>query len=558
MKRLFTFLLAAVLGLAASAQQIRDIDITVELQEDGSAWITQRWDVRAPSSTGWTEWYVPIGNLGPMTVSDLSVSENGQAFESVGDKWDVDQSRSRKAGKCGIVRKRNGVELCWGLGEYGDHKWSARFRVTGLVQALDDADAFNFMFVNPGLAAEPQHMRVVISPAFECPKWTTDNTRVWGFGYYGDINVRSGNVVAESAEPFEYNSKLIALVAFDKGIFQPAVTRGGDFDSMLQEALEGSSYGEDDDDMPWYAVVFMILLFVVPVIFIIFFAIYAAIASSLGYKYKKSFFGKQKITEWYRDIPVEGDLFAAYYASECGKRFAMQPSAKNLIGALFLRWILNKDIRVVADPKSTKRVNLSFEEDTSFANDVEDALYRYARAASGENLILEKNEFERWSKKNYTKITAWPDRAKARGKNWFFVRHYFKDGTKTTEEGAREACHVIEFKNFLKDFTLSNKREAVEVGLWKDYLVFAQLFGMADKVAEQFKKLYPAEFQEVVSSTGLDPYTMLYVINHTNAISTSALQNAYSKAGSVSGGGGHSSFGGGGGFSGGGFGGGGR
>ena len=554
MKRFLTILLAAALGFAASAQQIRDIDITVELQEDGSAWITQRWDVQAPSSTGWTEWYVPIGNLGDMTVSDLSVSENGQPFESVGDRWDVDWSRRRKAGKCGIVRKRDGVELCWGLGEYGDHRWSARFKLTGLVQALDDADAFNFMFVNPGLAAEPQHVRVVISPAFECPQWTTDNTKVWGFGYYGDINVRSGNVVAESAEAFEYRSKLIALVRFDKGIFRPAVERGGAFDDMLQAALDGSSYGADDDSMPWWAAIFFGLMAVAP----IFLLIYAGIASALGYKYKKSFFGKQKITGWYRDIPVEGDLFAAFYALEYGKRFAVQPSAKNLIGALFLRWILDKHITVVADPKSTKRVNLSFADDTSFPNDVEDSLYRYARAASGENLILEKNEFENWSRKNYTKMTAWPDRAKARGKNWFHVKHYFVRGTQTTEEGAREACHVIEFKNFLKDFTLSNQRGAVEVGLWKDYLVFAQLYGIADKVAEQFKKLYPAEFQEVVGNTGLDTYTMLYVINHTNAISSSALQNAYAKAGSVSGGGGHSSFGGGGGFSGGGFGGGGR
>jgi uncharacterized membrane protein YgcG len=552
-KRFLTILLAAALGFAASAQQIRDIDITVELQEDGSAWITQRWDVQAPSSTGWTEWYVPIGNLGDMTVSDLSVSENGQPFESVGDRWDVDWSRSRKAGKCGIVRKRDGVELCWGLGEYGDHRWSARFKLNGLVQALDDADAFNFMFVNPGLAAEPQHVRVVISPAFECPQWTTDNTKVWGFGYYGDINVRGGNVVAESAEAFEYRSKLIALVRFDKGIFRPAVVRGGAFDDMLQAALDGSSYGADDD-FPWYIALLSALAVLLPIIFLI----YAGIASALGYKYKKSLFGKQKITEWYRDIPVEGDLFAAFYALEYGKRFAVQPSAKNLIGALFLRWILDKHITVVADPKSTKRVNLSFADDTSFPNDVEDTLYRYARAASGDNLILEKNEFERWSRKNYAKMTAWPDRAKARGKNWFHVKHYFVRGTQTTEEGAREACHVIEFKNFLKDFTLSNQRGAVEVGLWKDYLVFAQLYGIADKVAEQFKKLYPAEFQEVVQNTGLDTYTMLYVINHTNAISTSALQSAYAKAGSVSGGGGHSSFGGGGGFSGGGFGGGGR
>ena len=555
MKRLFILLAAAVLfGLSAAAQQIRDIDISVELQQDGSAWITQRWDVRAPSSTGWTEWYVPIGNLGPMTVSDLSVSENGQAFESVGDGWNVDWSFSRKAGKSGIVRKKNSVELCWGLGEYGDHKWNVRFKVTGLVQSLDDADAFNFMFVNPRLAAEPQHVRVVIAPAFDAPTLTYDNTRVWGFGFYGDINVRSGNIVAESAQAFEYNSSLIALVRFEKGIFQPAVERGGAFDDMLQQALDGSSYGADDDGLPW----FMGLIFALAVLLPILFLLYAGIASALGYKYKKSFYGKTKIMEWYRDIPVEGDLFAAYYVLEAGKRFASSTKVNNLVGALFLRWILNKDVKVVADPQSAKRVNLSFQEDSSFSDDVEDALYHYARAASGENLVLEKNEFENWSKKNYTKMTAWPDRAKARGKSWFQTRHYFRQGTATTEEGAREACHVIEFKNFLNDFTLSKEREAVEVGLWKDYLVFAQLYGIADKVAEQFKKLYPAEFQEVVSSIGLDTNSMLYVINHTNAISASALQNAYTKAGSVSGGGGHTSFGGGGGFSGGGFGGGSR
>mgnify|MGYP002855193881 CR=1 FL=1 len=554
MKRLFTILAAVLFGLSAGAQQIRDIDISAELLEDGSAWITQRWDARVPSSTGWTEWYVPIGNLGPMTVSDLSVSENGQAFESMGDGWSVDWSFGRKAGKSGIVRKKDGVELCWGLGEYGDHVWTVRFKVTGLVQSLDDADAFNFMFVNPGLAAQPEHVRVVISPSFECPQWTYDNTRVWGFGYYGDINVRSGSVVAESAEAFEYRSRLIALVRFDKGLFHPAVERGGAFDDMLQQALDGSSYGADDDGLPW----FMGLIFALAVLLPILFLIYAGIASALGYKYKKSLFGKTKITEWYRDIPVEGDLFAAYYALEAGKRFASSAKVNNLVGALFLRWILNKNVKVVADPKSAKRVNLSFQEEGSFPDDVEDALYHYARTASGENLILEKNEFEAWSKKNYAKMTAWPDRAKARGKSWFQTRNYFRQGSQTTAEGAREACHVIEFKNFLNDFTLSKEREAVEVGLWKDYLVFAQLYGIADKVAEQFKKLYPAEFQEVVSSTGLDTYTMLYVINHTNAISASAMQSAYAKAGSVSGGGGHSSFGGGGGFSGGGFGGGGR
>ena len=128
MKRFLCFALAALLTLGAAAQRIRDIDILVEIDRDGSAWITQNWDVKVVSGT---EWYIPIDHLGPMGVDQLSVSENGQAFESLGDNWDTDRSREWKTGKCGIIRKRDGVELCWGQGAYGDHRWTARFHVTG-------------------------------------------------------------------------------------------------------------------------------------------------------------------------------------------------------------------------------------------------------------------------------------------------------------------------------------------------------------------------------------------------------------------------------------------
>ncbi len=79
MRRFAALALAVLLGWSAAAQRIRDIDIRVELEKDGSAWITQHWDVQVTSGT---EWYIPIGNLGPMTVSSLSVSENGEAFQS--------------------------------------------------------------------------------------------------------------------------------------------------------------------------------------------------------------------------------------------------------------------------------------------------------------------------------------------------------------------------------------------------------------------------------------------------------------------------------------------
>ncbi|MBO6239223.1 MAG: DUF2207 domain-containing protein [Bacteroidales bacterium] len=555
MKRLLAGVLAILAGTCAVyAQSVRNVDVKAVLSEDGSARITQVWDVSVVEGT---EWYIPISNLGKMTVKDLTVSENGETFINEGRDWDVNRSLAQKAGRCGIIDKHDGVELCWGQGSYGPHVWTAEFTVTGLVQSFSDADGFNFMFVNPGLVAPPQHVKVTIVNATGGPEWTYDNTLDWGFGSYGDINVEDGSVVYESSEPFSYNSSVIVLTRFEKGLFTPTVSRDMTFDELKERALDGSSYSNGDDPIGRFILALFALIFGGS----IFVLIRAAVLTALGYKYKKSMFGKTKITEWYREAPMDGNLFASSFVLDSGQRFPSgNSSSRGLIGALFLRWILDGKVKVLPDANNTKRVNLDFTHEPDIQDDVELALYNMAREASGANLLLESGEFEKWSERNFKKMTAWPTRARARGQGYMHDKHYFRHGTTTNDDGAREACRVIEFKNFLNDFTLSKERGAAEVGLWKDYLVFAQLYGIADKVATQFQKLFPKEFQEIAQSVGVDPNVMMRTIRLNNNMSASAINRAVAKqqAGSIRGTGGHTSFGGGGGFSGGGFGGGSR
>ncbi len=553
MKRIAAILCAVLLPLAAPAQSILNIyraDTRVDLEKDGSAWVTQRWTVLAGSSG--TEFYIPVGNLGPMTIGNFSVSENGEAFESFGDRWDVDKSRSFKAGKCGIVRKSDGVELCWGLGDPGDHDWTIRYRLTGLVQSYDDYDGFNYQFINKGMDPAPQSATLTVAPAFDCPKWTSDSVRVWGFGFYGSINVEDGTVVATTSEPMGYSSSMIALLRFEKGMFQPEVSKGGPFQNLVDRALDGSSYGEGDGDGGFFKILGALLAAIFGGL------LYAKIAVKRGYKWKKSLFGKKKIDGWYRDIPLEGNLFAADYLLENGQRFLTAHEQNKLIGAFFLRWIMDGKVKVMPNAKNPKQPNLLFSNEVSIEDDVEADLYNWALKAAGDNLLLERNEFENWSKKNSNKLAGWPTRAVARGKSWFRNKGYFTSEGVCNEEGAAQACHLVEFNNFLKDFTISDQREASEVNLWKNYLVYAQLFGIAEKVTQQFKKLYPAQFQELSESVGIDTSTLWYMTRWTDSMSTRAYTNATYRTGSISGGGGHTSFGGGGGFSGGGFGGGGR
>ena len=77
--------------------------------------------------------------------------------------------------------------------------------------------------------------------------------------------------------------------------------------------------------------------------------------------------------------------------------------------------------------------------------------------------------------------------------------------------------------------------------------MFAYLFGMADKVAKQFKNLYPEIVREM-ETNNFDYNTVLY-INNISSRTVQAASAARSAAESYSGGGGGFSSGGGGGGS---------
>lgn len=556
------FLILSVLFLWAAqagfAQEIRSIEENVVLRDDGSAQVTQVWDVTVVSGT---EWYLPFDNLGPMDITDLSVSENGVEYISEGDRWDTDRSREQKRGRCGIVRKRGGVELCWGQGDYGDHVWTVRYTITGLTMRM--ADGYNglyFTFVNPGLSAPPRRVRLTILNGCESgAAWTPENTRVWGFRSESEIYVEDGAIRAESLAPFGRNSAMTVLVRFDPELFTPAVSYEKTFGEVQQKAFEGSDYADEEMTFWEKVIVFLVLLVFVPLP-LGFLAGFLISYHLLGNKYKKRIFGAKKITGWSRDIPVEGNLPAAYYALREGDRMPASALSNRLIGAYFLRWVLGGQVGVLPDPKKNGRVNLSFGQEATFSDPVEGEVYRMARAASGDNLILEAGEFERWSKKSYKRVSDLPERAKLRGRKWFAERNLLLQSDRCNEAGQQAARQVVEFKNYLDDFTLSKQRGTAEVALWQDYLVFAALFGISDKVAKEFERLYPAEFAEFTQSRGMSSPVILYdTMRVSNNISAAAMRNAAAEKAARSGGsGGGFSVGGGGGSFGGSFGGGSR
>ena len=54
-----------------------------------------------------------------------------------------------------------------------------------------------------------------------------------------------------------------------------------------------------------------------------------------------------------------------------------------------------------------------------------------------------------------------------------------------------DSVKLYGLKKYFDEFTRIDTKEVIEVHLWDEYLMFAYIFGMANKVAKQLKDLYP-------------------------------------------------------------------
>lgn len=532
--------------VSAQTLQTRDIDISVVLNDDGSADIREVWDV---CFTEGTEWYLTRYNLGHSDIVGLSVSdETGLEYENTGS-WDTGASMSAKAGKCGMVSTKGGYELCWGPGSYGDHTFTVKYRMTNAVQTFDDYDAMHVQFVSQGIRPRPQNVSVTVS----LPGHPLDTLwcAAWGFGFNGTLEFVDGSIVVASIEPFSSDrNSVILLMRFDKGTFAPAVSVGEPFQNRLDQAFEGSSYKEFMDDRPgmpqWFQELIAALIAVA----------FAWGVTSAVRRRNYKIFGVKRLKEigYERDIPFGGNLFESLHILRRGVNFT---ASNTIAGAILLRMIYNGQLTV--NKTDRKKIEISFSDAPSLENlsAPERKLYNMMKEASGSDMILQDKEFSRWAKRHSKEVSDWCLEVEMKGRN-DLREDGFVTGSRLTDEGQANARRVLGLRKFLKDFTLVKERSVPEVTLWREYLVFAALYGIADKVAKELKDIDPQKFEEVM---GYDPFVMnrvLFLSNNMAGAITNSIAAGAQTAGSVGGHGGFTSFGGGGGFSGGGFGGGAR
>ena len=551
---IFIFLISST--LVHASDNIYNIDMDIYLDEQGNANITEVWDVKGNDGS---EWYKGYTNMGYIDLANFTVSMDGK--ELTKKAWNVKENLSQKKGYYGVNTINNGFELCFGKYDYKRHKFTLKYTLTNIVFNTEDSQVVYNTFIDRLSGVNFEDFHIMISSYYSFP----DNLDVWGYGYKGYAYVKDG-VIEASNEGSMGDSYVALLVKFPVGTFDTSIEYSNfkTFEDVYSMAEQGTyDYNYDEEQSSFLENLFGIITAIAPFLFI---GIGVVAISKSGYGYINNKVIDKKETPFFRDIPCNKDIYYANTLTKLNSELFNRYKETNILGAIMLKWVKEDKIRFIKEEKSgilnKEKSSIDLRLNPTFDNVLEKELFDTMYKASGDG-ILETKELEKWAKKNYSKFFDLFNRIndvelmKLKNEGHIYKR---KDKSECKKKNVmddniyNESVKLYGLKRFLDEFSKMDTKEVLEVKIWDEYLMYAYIFGIADKVAKQLKNLYP----EIIQEYNYD-YDTLIMINNISTSSVSAASTARSAAQSYSsGGGGFSSGGGGGGSFGGGGGGGSR
>ena len=556
-KILFIFLFSLAvfsIGNKVEANSIQNIFMDIFVDDNGDATVTEKWICNV---TQGTEVYHPYYNLGNSVIKDLSVKDGNTEYEKL-SHWNTSGTLESKANKSGINQISNGVELCWGISKYGTHTYTIKYTITNFVSETLDAQMIYWTLIPYEFSNSIGNAYIKIHTNFDI----ADTTDVWGYGNYGGTAyVYDGYIEMQSDGTLETNEYMTILVKFPLGTFNTTNRLDNDFEHYYNMAEEGA-VGYKELNISGETIILSIIILLGSFAIIIFLIV---CAFNLPKDFDYGTEGKKipKDVPYFRDIPCKKDIYRAYYI---GYQYNIIKNKTDILGAIILKWLKDGMIRIEEKEiggifkKENTVIVLTETNPERFSEPKEKELFNMLYEASKDG-YLENKEFEKWCEKSYSKILSWFDKIIENEKNKL-VQEGLIEERKTVKmkifhftkyiakpELKQEAIELAGLKRYLNEYTLIKQREAIEVQLFEEYLIFAQIMGIAKKVAKQFKDIYP----EVIQQSNFTSYDYVLFINISSHRGISAAQSAKSRAESYSsGGGGFSSGGGGGGSFGGG------
>ena len=590
MKKNFMLLIGLILFIPnmVLANSISNIDMNIYVDDSGTAHVTEEWTANLYEGT---EGYKPYYNLGESEISNFKVKMNGTDFSYL-DNWNVSGSFEDKKYKNGINYTSNGLELCFGISSYGSNTYTLSYDISNFV--VNTSDGYQMIYWNLfpyDFNPSPGRVYIKIYSDFKY----SDSLDVWGYGKYGaPTYVYDGYIEMDSESTVFSDEYMTILVKFPSNSFNTSITLNNNFDYYYKMSLEKSTSSKEKNQpvivkeskkstlYNLSVIIFLVLIFLLFILLLVRHLKYKEQTQNIkkinyNYGYKNNIKIDKNKVPLFRDIPCNKDI---YYANSLIKLNKFNIKNSNILGAIILKWVKDDKIEFKSEKtgifnKETSIINMT--SDPKFDNEHEKKLFNIMREASKDGILTAK-EFEIWCYNNFDcffNIFASIEEDelnKLKEAGHIYKRHNKKECSHLyvmDQKIYNDSIDLYGLKLFLTDFSQIKKREVIEVKLWNEYLMFAYLFGIADKVSKQLKNMYP-EIEQKYNNFDISTFDFISDITYSSInFARQGRSKAYGKThnktnyidsnigGYSSGGGGFSSGGGGGGSFGGGGGGGG-
>lgn len=497
MKKLYLILIIILIFIPniVFANSIKNIDMNIFIDKEGTAHVTEVWKTNFTSGT---EGYKPYYNLGQSKIKNFEVSINNTKY-TYANNWDVSSSFNAKKYRNGINYLDDGVELCFGLTKYGTNTYTLNYDITNFVLNTSDGYQMVYWTLFPhNFSPSPDRIYIKIYSDFKY----SNNLDVWGYGKYGTPTyVYDGYIEMDSESTVRSGEYMTILVKFPNNTFNSRVTLDKTFDEYYQMAEEGAIHYTDNSfefnkivkTMKLF--VFMMFIAMLLPFVIIIIVIFKSVRNKKRKTKRDLNFGKtgnkiNKSVPYYRYIsyPKE-EISRVYWLSY---NYDILKKKEDFLGALLLKWYKEKKINIIKEKNDTviildNDLNLAYWEKRLFSMFIE----------ASDNDKLYPKSFEKWCKKYPNRVMDWFDYVLTVENSKLVTEKklisstddkYLYDVNPILYE---EAIKLAGLKRFLNDFSNIKDRSSIEVNLWEEYLMYAQIFGISKKVIKEFKMVYP-------------------------------------------------------------------
>ena len=601
------FLLIGTVKSNAGTLKLNDLDFNVQINNDGSMDVTETWDINiSQTNTLYKSFKTDTSKYSEITNVRVKEITNGQNnYFTKTDEWAYHVTKNHYYG---TENEDGDFEIGWGVGldnSRGTRKYKISYTVKDAITKYNDYAELYWQFVGKDFEISADK----ITGTIYLPSNVTnkEDIKVWGHteDLNGTIYATDTNKIEFELNNFRSGRYVEVRTLFPTElIISSGRTKNKE---ILQTVIKEETKWADKANarrkrQEWINKYLPIILFI-GIILINIILIIAYVKKIIKYSKKLKELKKYEPTtklEYYRDLPDENSTpgeamkifnmsINSFTASNFGKVFSATMLDLALKGYL--------EIKQEKNSKGKENINIYVLKQVSDGlKPSEDRIMTFVRDAAKGKEVITLKELEKYIEEHPTKIQSLlkgtydavnnqlikeqiiDSEIQKEYKKYKDIQTGYiaaiiflfcftliafiipliifvidaimcgkiaKKLNVLTQKGIDMQEQWKGLKKYMEDFSMLDRREVPELVIWEKYLVYATVFGVAEKVIKQLKIVYP-NFEEITS--GVNTYTYMNIMMHTNfsssfsnALSTSIASATYS-----------SGSGGGGGFSGGG------